>query len=216
MKITHVFISVIMLLVISGCTRYKDNFFQERNKNKIIALQPLGNYDLVQLTFISKELSNYYKRQVVILNPVPIPLTFRLAPNAELYSADSILNMLSGLLNTEIIKVVGVTSKNIYIKKESSDKTINELSGNSVSPVFGFGDYPGNCSVVSDYLFKTSATTIFQRRLRTVIIHELGHNLGLDHCIFNKCIMSGENGNIPILDKSGNDYCHRCKRKLNQ
>lgn len=205
-----------MILVVSGCTRYQDNFLQERNKNKIIALQPLDNYDLYQLTFISKELSNYFKRNVVILKPLPIPFAFRIVPNAELYSADSILNMLSGLLNNEIMEVVGVTSKNIYIKKESSDKIINKPWRNSVSPVFGFGDYPGNCTVVSDYLFKTNETKLFQRRLRTVIFHELGHNLGLEHCIFIKCIMSGENGNISILDNSGNDYCYRCKRKLDQ
>jgi hypothetical protein len=44
-----------------------------------------------------------------------IPSTFRLVPDVELYSADSILNMFSGLLTDEIIEVVGMTNKGIYI-----------------------------------------------------------------------------------------------------
>jgi archaemetzincin len=214
MKFTFAFIPLIIILVIPGCIKQKDNFFQEKNKNKIIALQPLDDYDIEQLSFISKEISNFYNRTVIILKPVNIPSTFRLAQDVELYSADSILNMFSGLLNDGIIEVVGLTHKNIYILKKETNKTTNTLLGHNVTVVFGFGDYPGNCSIVSDYLFKTNDTTIFKHRVRTVIVHEIGHNLGLDHCTRDGCIMSGENGKIPVLDKSGNDYCDHCKRKL--
>ena len=205
----------ITVLATPGCIKFEDNFLQEKNKNKIIALQPLDDYDTVQLNLISKEISNFYNRQVIILEPFTIPSTFRLTPDVELYSADSILNMFSDLLNDGIIEVVGLTNKNIYILKKNTNKTKSKLWSHTVSAVLGFGDYPGNCSVVSDYLFKTNDTTLFKHRLRTVIIHEIGHNLGLDHCTFDKCIMSEENRKIPVLDKSGNDYCDLCKRKLN-
>lgn len=218
MRSIHLIILSITILVLPGCIKYKDNFFQEKNKHKIIALQPLDDYDTELLNFVREELGNFYNRKVIVLKPLPISPTFRLAPNSELYSADSILNMLSNFLNNEIIEVVGLTNKNIFILKKTENKTenktTNRLFDKTVSEVFGFGDYPGNCSVVSDYLIKTTDPIFLRHRLRSVIIHEIGHNLGLDHCTFNKCIMSEENRKIPVLDNSATDYCDLCKRKL--
>ena len=214
MRFTHAFTSAIIILVLPGCIKYRDNFFEEKNKNKIIALQPLDDYDIEMLNSISKEINGFYSRNVIILKPVNIPSTFRIAPNVELYSADSILNMFAGLLNGEIIEVVGLTTKNIYILKKNTDKTTGKLWSHNISPVLGFGDYPGNCSIVSDYLFRTNDTILLKHRLKSVIIHEIGHNLGLDHCTVEGCVMSEENRKIPVLDRSGNDYCDLCKRKL--
>lgn len=216
MTIKQIFIPAIVLLAIPGCIKYKDSFLQEENKHKIIALQPLDDYDTEHLGFISEELGVLFARKVVILEPIRMPSAFRLAPNVQYYSADSILNMLSGHLNKEIIEVVGITNKNIFIFTKNENKATTNLWRQNISSVFGFGDYPGNCSVVSDYLFKTTDTKLLRHRLRSVIIHEIGHNLGLDHCAFDKCPMSEENRKIPVLDNSGNDYCDRCKRILNQ
>ena len=201
-------------MALSGCIRHQENFFQAKNQKKIIALQPFGDYNMNQLNFISKEISSFYNRKVIILKPIDIQATFRLINDVELYSADSILNLLSGVLNDDIIEVVGLTHKNIYILNQETNKTKDPLFDNSVQDIFGFGDFPGNYSVISDYLFKTKDTIIFKHRLRTVIFHEMGHNLGLDHCMVKQCIMSGKNGKISFLDKCGNDYCHHCKRKL--
>lgn len=214
MKSASILTTVIILFLSTGCIKHHDSFLLTSNKEKIIALQPLDNYDTEQLHFISTEIGSFYKRKVIILDPITIPSTFRLSKDVELYSADSILNMISGILNNEIMEVVGITHKRIYILKKETNKTNDPFFDYSVSPVFGFGDFPGNCSVISDYMFKTEDTTLFKHRLRVVIIHEMGHNLGLDHCKFNQCIMSDQNGNLFFLDKCGNDYCNKCKSKL--
>ena len=214
MKSIFIFSSAIIIIVLSGCIRHQENFFQSKNEKKIIALQPLGNYDTKQLNFISQEISSFFSSKVIILKPVTIPASYQLIKDAEIYSADSILNMLSGILNDEIIEVVGLTHKDIYILKKEISKTKDPLFDYSVSAIFGFGDFPGNCSVISDYMFKTKDTILFQHRLRTVIIHEMGHNLGLDHCRVDQCIMSDKNGKLSLLDKCRNDYCPDCKRKL--
>ena len=214
MKSASALTAAIISILLYSCNKQYDNFLLKKNKEKIIALQPLGEYHTEQLNFISHEISSFYKRKVIILNPITIPPTFRLVKDVELYSADSILNMLSGILNDEIIEVVGLTHKNIYILKKEKKKTKNPLFDYSVSDIFGFGDFPGNCAVISDFMFKTKDSTLFKHRLKTVILHEMGHNLDLDHCRFDQCIMSDQNGKLSFLDKCGNDYCHHCKSKL--
>ena len=39
-------------------------------------------------------------------------------------------------------------------------------------------------------------------------------NMFPDRLQFHGCIVSEENKKIPVLDKSGNDYCDLCKSKL--
>ena len=82
--------------------------------------------------------------------------------------------------------------------------------------LFGMAYLPGNSCVVSDNRFRTNDTAIFNHRLRNVIIHEIGHNAGLPHCSDNRCIMSETNGDVSRLDGGGNDYCDKCKKKLNR
>jgi len=201
-------------ILLYSCNKHYDNFLLPKNKEKIIALQPLGYYDAGQLQFISREISNFYNRKVIILPPVNIPETFRLSKDAELYLADSILDMLSEILNDEIIEIVGLTHKDIYILKKEKNKTANPFFNYSVQNVFGLGDMSGNCSIISDYLFNSADTALFKHRLKTVVLHEMGHNIGLDHCTLDQCIMSDKNAKLFFLDDCGSDYCNKCKSNL--
>ena len=122
--------------------------------------------------------------------------------------------MLSTKLNDEVIEIVGLTHKDIYILKKEKNPTNNPLFDHSVQPVFGFADFTGNCAVITDAMFKSTDTIVFQLRLRTSVIHEIGHNIGLDHCQYMRCIMSEKNGRLSALDKSERDYCADCRKKL--
>ncbi len=84
-----------------------------------------------------------------------------------------------------------------------------------VRGIFGLGYVSGNACVVSDYRLMSINKELLYNRLRKVIIHEIGHSLGLPHCSIDSCIMSESNGNISILNKSGGDYCIKCRMKLN-
>lgn len=215
MKSASALTAAIISLLLYSCNKQYDNFLHNKNKQRIIALQPLGDYDSEQLNFISKEIGSFYNRKVIILKPINIPATFRLTKDDELYSADSILEMLSEILNDEIIEIIGLTHKEIYtILKEKNNKTKNPLFDYRVHSIFGLGYLPGNSCVISDYRLKSTDTVLLKHRLRTVIIHEMGHNIGLQHCTVDQCIMSDQNAKFSVLDNCGKDYCNNCKRKL--
>lgn len=214
MKTFSVFIIALTCLSQYSCTKHDGNFLLNKNQKKIIALQPLDNFDKEQLDFIRDEISSFYNRKVIILKPQVIPDTF-IFPKTGMYSADSIINFLYRLANDTIIEVVGLTHRNIYIMAEIKKEQIKDNVANAYfSCVFGLGDVSGNFCVISDFLIHSTYPPRSKHRLRTVVFHEMGHNLGLQHCSDDKCIMSEQNGKISTLDKSGNDYCSKCKGKL--
>jgi archaemetzincin len=205
--------TALTILLLTGCARKQENFFQPGNQDKIIAVQPFNRYDTHKLDFICKEIGNFYNARVIVLNPVTIPETYRL-PLSQSYSADSILDLLSTKLSREIIEVVGVTSLGIGIKQKGKPRTTHPFHVYPVQRVFGLADFTGNCAVISDAYFRSADSTVFQHRLRTTVIHEMGHNIGLDHCSFERCVMAEQNGTLFGLDISENDYCINCRKKL--
>ena len=52
---------------------------------------------------------------------------------------------------------------------------------------------------------------LLEKRLRKLLLHELGHTFGLDHCR-NGCVMAFARS-LPQLDASADDYCADCRRR---
>src|SRR5688572_30356490 len=178
-------------------------------ENQIIAFQPLDDFNMLEIDIVINEISRFYNKRVVILKPINIPTTF-LNPAIEKYSADSIILLLSKLQNDTIVEIIGLTNKPIFTIKEAKHLPYYD------EKIFGMGFQPGNSCVVSDYRFRTPNTTVFNNILRNVIIHEVGHNLGLPHCQDNKCIMSTKSGDVEKLNDNNNAYCKKCKKIINQ
>ena len=98
------------------------------------------------------------------------------------------------------------------------DETIknnnNRTAPKSSKVIFGLGLVSGNASIVSDYRLMSTDHNLYNNRLRNVIIHEMGHNLGLMHCSIDTCLMSETNGDLINLNKVGGDFCSVCRKKL--
>ena len=149
------------------------------------------------------------------MQPITIPHSFYFA-SADKYSADSLIQFLSKFVNDTIVKIVGVTHTNIYTLTKHYVQLNKKRSVSYESrSIFGLGYIDGNTSVVSDYRLQSNDKELFDNRLKKVMLHELGHNLGLSHCTVDSCLMSETNGDIGRLNKTGGDYCKKCRRKLN-
>ena len=202
-----------IILCLQGCVK-EHNFMHSSNKQKSIAIQPFGDFDTIQLNYISREIESFYGNNTIVLKPGTIPPGFLLADEVSLYSADSLLRLLSFSLNKDIVEVIGLTDQEIYTTKKNSRSGYKTVPDYTIRSVFGMSYQPGNCCIISDYKLRTADTTRYNRRLRTVVFHELGHNLGLSHCEINNCIMSEKNGSLPLLDSCCSNYCEECRNRL--
>ena len=204
-------ILIFTLLVFFSLNCKKQPIFSLGNhtENQIIAFQPLDDFNTLEIGPVINEISSFYNKRVIILKSIDIPATF-LNPAIKKYSADSIILLLSRLQNDSIVEIIGLTNKPIFTIKDADHVPYYD------EKIFGMGFQPGNSCVVSDYRFRTPNTTVFNNILRNVIIHEVGHNLGLPHCKDNKCNMSTNTGQIEKLNNINNDYCKKCKKIINQ
>lgn len=83
--------------------------------------------------------------------------------------------------------------------------------------IFGEAQLNGKHSIVSvcrlHEEFYSGATDEHLLKIRTMkeVLHELGHNFGLKHCINWDCVMHSSTS-IEEVDIKGNSYCMECER----
>jgi len=210
-----VLLAFIITTLLSGCGNNHHDIFGNHVSKKYIAIQPLGAFEKQRIDFIRREITNFYKVPVIILPSVNIPRSFIKQQKGDRYCADSILLFLKQFKNDSIVEVVGLVHKDIYTTKKDREGNIQKpVAKYAVWGIAGLGYLPGDECVISDVRLKTKDSTVFKHRLKTVVIHEIGHNLGLPHCKVKSCIMSDTNEKIATIDNSRNDYCDECKLKL--
>lgn len=204
--------SFFILIALGSCT--PDHL---KKKNEVIALQPLNNYSKRETDFLKKELELFFGKKIIVLPDRPIPDAFIDRSKGKRYAASKIINWLSSYKVDTVISVVGLTREDIYTtKKDNSGKVKEPASTYAVFGIFGLGYCPGPSCVIADIRLQTRDNKLFHHRLKTVTIHEIGHNLGLPHCPQENCIMSDANEKISTVDNSGTSYCKSCRHKLNQ
>jgi archaemetzincin len=167
-----------------------------------INIQPLGDVSPVYINQIKKSVKSFYGYDCVILPKKEItkdmlsPVKKRIDANKALLNSLSFDNLLI------------ITEKDICHNKNKK---------NPEWGIFGLGIRPGKSCIISTFRLKRDATkqkTL--ERLEKVVIHEIGHNLGLEHCTNNKkCLMNDAKGTIKQVDNEKVWFCEKCRTQLN-
>ncbi|MEE9268575.1 MAG: archaemetzincin family Zn-dependent metalloprotease [Thermoplasmata archaeon] len=79
--------------------------------------------------------------------------------------------------------------------------------------VFGQADVGGRAAVISLHRLRSEDPVLFGRRTLKEALHELGHNVGLEHCAEETCVMYFSNG-LPDTDRKGPNLCAACARSV--
>ncbi len=68
-------------------------------------------------------------------------------------------------------------------------------------------------AVVSVYRLRTTDVAKYIERLRKEVVHEVGHLLGLRHCVDSRCVMFFSN-TVEDTDLKGVEPCKACRSRL--
>ncbi len=77
--------------------------------------------------------------------------------------------------------------------------------------IFGLAE-PRKCAAIVS-LYRLKGEDLIKERLQKEVVHEIGHLMGLDHCVIPTCVMYFSN-NIGDTDKKNKTLCPECRRKI--
>ena len=166
-----------------------------------INIQPLGKVSPEYINLVKKSVKTFYGYDCTVLPPKEINKDM-LSPIKKRIDANKALRN-------------NLTFDNLLILTEK-DICCNKDKDNPEWGIFGLGLRPGKTCIISTYrLSKNVSKQKTLERLEKVALHEIGHNLGLNHCTNNKeCMMNDANGTIKQVDKEKVWFCEKCKKQI--
>ncbi len=178
---------------------------KENTEEILVAVQPFTGFDSALSEYAASEIEAFYGFSTEILPPRELPAAACYKPRNR-YRADSLLNWLAREKPDRANFIMGLTSKDISCTKEPYEDW----------GIFGYGYMPGPSCVVSTFRLRKNGAgeDLFRERFAKVLLHELGHNLGLKHCPAEGCMMSDANGTIVTVDHEKKSLCESCRKQI--
>jgi archaemetzincin len=166
----------------------------------VVYIQPLGKVSPVYIETVKKSIQDFYHFKCVVL-PEKTLTKDLLALSKTRYDGAKILIEFKSSANTLIL-----LEKDIAARKGKDPEF----------GIIGYAFRPGNVCAVSVFRMKEKVSQAkILERLRKVSLHEIGHNMGLNHCSYDPhCLMNDAKGTIRQVDKMTMDLCSNCKQIL--
>lgn len=204
-KVTYIFFVYMSLLALSCGDGHKGNSLTEQvSVEKKERLMPIhiyryNDFSITKAQFLKQELQRVYPSVELSDNPIKLPEKYYYAPR-DRYSGRGLLKDLSQYKRGTV--VLGLTNEVIYEPNEKS----------STFGIYGIGSVGGHVAVISSTL--PSKKKHSDEHLVKLMMHELGHSFGLNHCKDEHCFMvDAEHGNKFSKTPS---FCPQCKAFLNR
>jgi archaemetzincin len=173
----------------------------------IIYLQELGTpLPKEDLDFTLRSLGYYFPNPVVVLPPRDLPEAAYYPPRSR-YRAEKLLDALIEQTPKDAQVVVGLTTVDI-----STTKGPYEDWG-----ILGLATVSGRECVISRFRAQRGAQNAehTRQRLAKVVVHEIGHTLGLSHCPTFSCLMEDGKGSVLTTDHEL-DFCPTCRGSVGE
>ena len=166
-----------------------------------LILLPMGNVPEMLIEQISDELKSQLRIVTDTHLALGIPREFRDAYRDQ-YSVERVLKFLNEKVQG---KVLALTDSDIF--------------STGMNFVYGQAQMSGSSAVLSMfrlrpefYRKRADNTILFERSVKEAV-HEVGHPLGLKHCLNVKCVMNFS-PTIFDVDKKQKYFCDECKARL--
>jgi len=173
------------------------------NESKTVYIQPLGSVEKSELNLVKSSVEHFYHYKCIVKPKVNLTKDI-LANSKTRYEANRILSKYNSANNLLILTEKDIACANV-------ERHLGEWG------VFGLGYRPGTTCVVSTFRLKRNASAeLFHARLTKVCLHEIGHNLGLNHCASGdkRCFMNDAKGTIKVVDEEQVFLCENCRKSI--
>ena len=163
-----------------------------------ICLQPLGaaaERYASTLGLLRNYAEIYFAAEVRLLEPLPLFENAHVLPRDQ-YNSSMILGELADRVPADALAVLGITDRDLFARGKAF--------------VFGEGSFQQRAGIQSFARHETPDAALFTRRALRLLIHEIGHLLGIAHCVTHRCVMQGSN----TLEESDRHPLHLCPSDL--
>ncbi|MEZ5047756.1 MAG: matrixin family metalloprotease [Chitinophagaceae bacterium] len=182
-----------LINIFYSCNEYKKT---NSTTQKVIIITPFIDFNKIKaeqtVKYIRQFNSNVYLGKVVNFPKASY------VKSRNRYRADSLIRYLKKLHAGDTI-TVGLTDFDISVSKNN----IPDWG------VMGLGFRPGKSCVISSFRLKKSKQN---EQFQKVVLHEIGHTFGLDHCKTKSCLMRDAEGGNPLDEEI--DFCKACTQYL--
>jgi archaemetzincin len=168
----------------------------------VVYVQPLGDgLSAADIDATVQALTVELGAVVRVLASRPLPQT-AYYPERDRYRAEKLLDSLESLLPPDGDRILGVTARDI-----STTRGTKADWG-----MVGLASYTHPVGVVSKFRCLRGGTesTQTRERLAKIAVHEVGHSLGLEHCLAAECVMQDAHGKVTICEEM-DGFCPRCR-----
>ncbi|MCB0697107.1 MAG: matrixin family metalloprotease [Chitinophagaceae bacterium] len=193
--------------------RFSRNF----RETHFIELQPFEYDRSVKPQLLSSKIRVAYGFRTIINPELSLPNDLLNFEKGRRYDAPRVLKYLKELKSDSNALIVGITSADIYTsKRDRSGKIRKPEYKYKIWGIFGLATCPGNSAVISTKRIKHPDGRQYEERIIKIILHEIGHNLGLKHCSDKKCLMTDAVEKISTIDNASSELCRKCSLQIGE
>ena len=168
-----------------------------------IVISPVGAIDSELLEPIRMGIKRIFRYKTEVI-PLLQDVNFALDPKRKQYHSTPILKKLEEAAPVQTIKVIGITSVDLFIP--------------ILTHVYGEAQLGGAACIISTHrlaegLSVAAYKDTYYERVAKEAVHELGHTFKLRHCKDNACIMHYCRS-IKDVDMKSEQLCRYCRTLL--
>ena len=175
------------------------------NKQSILLVSH-GNFEKKFLEKVAKSVSNEFLYPVR-LEECRIDISGFYDPMRRQYDGNKLLQEIDSFSSPEIFKKIGLFRVDLFIP--------------ILTYIFGQAAFKGSTGIASLYRLRNEQygmkkdDDLLLNRFTKVVIHEIGHTLGLIHCHTPTCVMLSSTY-VEDIDQKGHSLCAKCRDEVRQ